>query len=170
MLAGLALVVAVAVTIPAESLLDQPGLTVAMLIVVFLILIGAAADMLAIAAAAASLPALHSMAARRRPGAKIAVALKLRADRVASISGDIVGDVAGTVSGAAAAAWAVAMAHRHGWPPTLPAAIAVALVAALTVGAKGTLKGVALEYANLVLYAAGYIAYLAGGVATRGRR
>lgn len=170
LLAGLGLVVAIGVTIPAESVLGSPGLTVATISVLVLILIGAAADMLAISAAAASLPALHSMAARRRPGAKIAIRLKLSADRVASISGDIVGDVAGTVSGAAAAAWAVTMAHHHGWSPTLPAAIAVALVAALTVGAKGTLKGVALEYANLVLYAAGYIAYLAGGVTTRGRR
>ena len=169
-LAGLALVVAVGVTVPAEAILHQPGITVAMLIVLTLILIGAAADMLAVAAAAASIPALHSMAARRRPGAKVALALKRNADRVVSISGDIVGDVAGTVSGAAAAAWAVAMAQRHGWSPTLSAALAVAVVAALTVGAKGTLKGVALEYANLVLYAAGYIAYVAGGVVARGRR
>lgn len=160
LLAGLALVVAVAVTIPAESILNQPGLTVAMLIIVGLIVIGALADMLAIAAAAGTHAALHSMAARRRPGAREALSLKRHADRVASISGDIVGDVAGTVSGAAAAAWAVFAAHTHHWSPTASTALAVAVVAALTVGAKGTLKGVALDNANAILLAAGVVAHL----------
>ena len=159
-LAGLALVVAVAVTVPAESMLDQPGLTVAMLIIVGLVVIGALADMLAIAAAAASLPALHSIAARRRSGAREAISLKRHADRVASIAGDIVGDVAGTVSGAAAAAWAVFAAHAHHWSPTAAAALSVAVVAALTVGAKGTLKGVALENANAILLVAGLVAHV----------
>lgn len=158
-LAGLALVVAVAVTVPAETMLGQPGLTAAMSVVVGLILVGAAGDMLAIAVAAADLPALHSMAAHRRPGAKSALAMKRRADRVASIAGDIVGDIAGTVSGAAGAAWAVNAAHVHAWPEAEAAALAVAVVAALTVGAKGTLKGVALQHANRVLHAAGFVAY-----------
>ena len=159
-LAGMALVVAVGVTIPAESMLDQPGLTVAMLIIVGLVVVGALADMLAIAAAAAAVPALHSMAARRRTGAREALVLKLHADRVASISGDIVGDVAGTVSGAAAAAWAVFAAHVHRWSPTAAAALSVAVVAALTVGAKGTLKGVALDNANAILLAAGFVFHM----------
>lgn len=159
-MAALALVVAVVVTVPAETLLGQPGLTAAMCVVVGLILIGAAGDMLAISVAAADEPALHSMAARRRPGAKSALAMKRRADRVASIAGDIVGDVAGTVSGAAGAAWAVNAAHLHGWPQAEAAALAVAVVAALTVGAKGTLKGVALDHANRVLHGAGYVAYI----------
>jgi len=154
--------VAVAVTIPAEGLLHQPGLTAVMAIVVALIVLGAAGDLLAVAAAAATAPALHSMAARRLPGARVALQLKRHADRVASISGDIVGDVAGTVSGAAAGAWALSAAQRHHWPVTVAAGLAVAVVAALTVGAKGTLKGVALTHANTVLYAAGWVAHTLG--------
>ncbi len=157
--AGLALLVAVLVTVPAESTFGQPGLTATMVLVVGLVVIGAAGDMLSIAVAAADEPALHSMAARRRPGAKTALVLKRHADRVASIAGDIIGDVAGTVSGAAGAGWAVAAAHAHGWRPTESAALAVAVVAALTVGAKGTMKGVALEHANRVVYAAGFVGY-----------
>lgn len=171
-LAGLALLVAIAVTVPVEGSLGQPGLTAAMVAVVLLILIGALGDMLAIAVAAADEPALHSMAARRRVGAKGALALKRRADRVASISGDIVGDVAGTVSGAIGAAWSFSAAHAHGWPPTEAAALAVAVVAALTVGAKGTLKGIALEHSHAVLQAAGYVAHVASAPlgALRARR
>ncbi len=161
-LAGLALIVAVAVTLPAERALGEPGLLGSTLLVASLIALGALGDLLAIAAAAATLPALHSMAARRRRGARSALWLKRHADRVASIAGDIVGDVAGTVSGAAAGAWAVTAAHRHGWPATLAAGLAVAVVAALTVGAKGTLKGVALSHANTVLYAAGVVANVLG--------
>lgn len=159
-LAALALLVAVAVTVPAETLLGQPGLTATTAVVVGLIVVGAAGDMLAIAVAAADEPALHSIASRRRPGARQALALKRHADRVASIAGDIVGDVAGTVSGAAGAGWAAAAARAHGWPTAEAAALAVAVVAALTVGAKGTMKGVALEHANRVVHAAGFVAAL----------
>jgi hypothetical protein len=117
--------------------------------------LGAAGDMLAVAAAAADERALHSMGAHGRPGAAGALALKRGADRVASIAGDIVGDVSGAVSGAAAAVWAGSAAASHGWSPALLRALAVALVAAATVGLKAALKGVALEHAEAVLHLAG---------------
>jgi len=157
-LAGLGLLVAVMVTLPAEAALHEPGLTLTTLLIIGLIVLGALGDLLAIAAAAATEPALHSMGARRLPGVREALVLKRHADRVASIAGDIVGDVAGTVSGAAAGAWAVSSAARHGWPVTVAAGLAVAVVAALTIGAKGTLKGVALLHANAILRAAGCVA------------
>lgn len=158
-LAALALLVAVLITLPAERILHEPGLFISMLLVVALIVLGTLGDLLAVAAVAAAAPALHSMAARRRHGAATALWLKRHADRVASISGDIVGDVAGTVSGAAAGAWAVTAAAHHGWPTPVAAGLAVAVVAALTVGAKGTMKGVAMEHANTILYAAGVVAH-----------
>ncbi len=129
-----------------------------------LIVLGSAGDMLAVAVAAGEEPALHAMAVHRRPGARGALALKRRADRVVSIAGDIVGDVAGTVSGAAAAAAAVGMAGQHGWSATTSAAISVALVAAITVGLKATLKGVALRQANHILHAVGTVSHLWGWV------
>ena len=171
-LAAAGLTVALAVTWPAESALQAAGAVAAVAAILGLVVIGALGDMLAVAAAAADERALHSMAARGRSGAHGAVFLKRRADRVASVAGDIVGDVAGTVSGAAAALWVGAAARAHGLPVAPASGAAVAVVAALTVGAKATLKGVALERANLVLYAAGY----AGGLlwprrrGARGRR
>jgi CBS domain containing-hemolysin-like protein len=158
-LAGLALVVALAVTWPAESALARWSTGPAALAVVGLLALGGAGDMLAVAAAAAEEAALHAMAARGRRAAKAALGLKRRADHVASIAGDIVGDVSGTVAGAAAALWASAAARGHGWSPVEARAAAVALVAAVTVGLKAALKGVALEHANTVLYLAGYVGH-----------
>ncbi len=171
-LTGIALAVAFAVTWPAETALAGLGLPMAAVVVACLIALGAAGDMLAVAAAAAEEPALHSMAARGRPGARAALALKHRADRVASVAGDIVGDVSGTVGGAAAAISASAAALRHGWPPVLARASAVALAAALTVGVKAALKGVSLRHANSVLYLAGHAGHVLTGrrLARRGRR
>ncbi len=159
----MALVVAFAVTWPAESALANVGLPLAATVVAGLIGLGAAGDMLAVAAAAAEEPALHSMAAHGRPGARVALLLKRRADRVASIAGDIVGDVSGTVGGAAAAISASTAALRHGWPPSLARALAVALVAAVTVGVKAAFKGISLRHANTVLYLAGHAGHVLSG-------
>lgn len=166
------LVVALAVTWPAEAMLGHLAWPAAAAVIGGLLFLGAAGDMLGVAAAAAEPPALHSMAAHGRVGAAGALVLKRHADRVASIAQDIVGDVAGTVGGAAAAIWAGGAATVHGWPPALARAIAVALVAALTVGVKAGLKGVALQYANQVLYVAGYTgrSLLGGHRRGRGRR
>jgi hypothetical protein len=97
-------VVAAAVTWPAQAGMHSLALWYALPALLLLVALGVAGDMVGVAAAAADAAALHAMASRRLPGARIALALKRNAAQVTSICGDIVGDVAGTVSGAAAAA------------------------------------------------------------------
>ncbi len=158
-LALLAFGISLVVIWPADSGLRRLDVFASALIVLGLLVVGAAGDMLAVAAAAGEEAALHAMATRRRPGARGALALKRRADHVVSIAGDIVGDVAGTVSGAAAMFVAMAAAERHHWPETVAVSVAVAAVAAVAVGLKATLKGVAIREANRVLHTVGYVSY-----------
>jgi hypothetical protein len=181
MLGLVGLVVAGAVTWPAQAGMRGLPFGVALPALLVLVAIGVAGDMVGVAAAAADESALHAMASRRRPGSREALALKKNAAQVTSICGDIVGDVAGTVSGAAAAAVAMRMVGAAGAaagaaPLSVTAAevAAVAVVAALTVGGKAFGKGIALARANEILYAIGHFAHSAaqvvGGERTGPRR
>ncbi|HVB09620.1 MAG TPA: hypothetical protein VNM16_04565 [Bacillota bacterium] len=158
------LLVAAAVTWPAQAGMKDLPIWVAAPALLVLVALGVAGDMVGVAAAAADESALHAMASRRLPGSRQALALKRNAAQVTSVSGDIVGDVAGTVSGAAAAVIAarVVAGAIGAWPPgeswLTPAgeAAAVAIVAALTVGGKAFGKGIALQRANEILYGIGH--------------
>lgn len=164
-LGALAFVIAVFVTLPAKAAMQRLNLTAAVFVLLALVGVGVVGDLVGVAAAAATEPGLHAMAARRLPGARGALALKRRADRVTSIASDIVGDIAGTISGAAAAVVGARL-----WPgDALP--LVIGSVVALTVGGRAFMKGVALENANQILYAVGYVGYWLGRLlGRRGRR
>ncbi len=148
---------AVAVAYPAQAAVERLNVLDASIVVLLLVILGTVADLIGVSAVVADEPSLHAMAVKRLPGARGALALKRRADRVAVVSSDIVGDIAGTVSAAAAAATALKLAAVFAWPRELAVALAIGGVAGLTVGGKAFVKGVALERANRVLYAVGYV-------------
>lgn len=152
----MALVAAVFVSLPAQSAVQSLTAGAALALVVLLVAVGVAGDLVGVAAAAADEPSLHAMAAKRLPGARAALHLKRRADRVTSVASDIVGDIASTISAAAGAAIAFRVAAASGWPADITAAVAIGGVAGLTVGGKAFVKGLALQHANRILYAVGY--------------
>jgi CBS domain containing-hemolysin-like protein len=156
-LGGLAFLVAIFVSLPAQAAVQRLGAPPALGLVALLVIVGVLGDLVGVAAAAADEPSLHAMAAKRLPGARAALHLKRRADRVTSVAGDIVGDIASTISAAAGAAIALRVAAASGWPAELTAAVAIGGVAGLTVGGKAFVKGLALRHANRVLYAVGYV-------------
>jgi CBS domain containing-hemolysin-like protein len=162
-----ALGIAVFVTAPAEAAMRRLDLGVAVPVLLALVAVGVLGDRVGVAAAAAAEPGLHAMAARHLPGARQALALKRQADRVTSIASDVVGDIAGTISGAAAAAVAVRLGAGDGLPRGLLGPVVIGAVAAITVGGKAFMKGIALEHANQILYAVGYVWYWLGRLAGR---
>jgi hypothetical protein len=161
--------VAAGVTWPAQASMHASPLGFALPALLVLVAAGVAGDMIGVAAAAADEAALHAMASRRLPGARAALRLKRDAARVTSIAGDIVGDIAGTVSGAAAAAIAGRLALT-GSGAHVAEALAVAVVAGLTVGGKAAVKGIALERANAILYGIGHLVSVCTGWARESRR
>lgn len=156
-LGAVALVVAIFVSLPAQTAVQRLSAGVALALVVLLVAVGVLGDLVGVAVAAADEPSLHAMAAKRLPGARAALHLKRAADRVTVVASDIVGDIASTISAAAAAAVAYRVAAGSGWPADAVAAVAIGGVAGLTVGGKAFVKGLALRHANRILYAVGFV-------------
>jgi CBS domain containing-hemolysin-like protein len=152
-----------------DGVLRSTTVYLASLVLVIIIFVGIIFDIIGLAAATASRVALNAMAAKRMPGARHALRMVRNAPRVAAFCNDLVGDIAGTVSGAAAAAIAfhVGLGGRAvdglagagqsgvGGPGGLWVVLAVALVAAVTVGGKALGKSVAIDRADRIVFQVG---------------
>jgi len=138
-------VIAIMIAAPAGAVTERQTIYVALPLLLLIILIGIIFDIVGVAAAAVSETPFHAMAAKRVPAARTAIRLVRHADRVVSISCDVVGDLTGTISGAAGAAIAVRLAGMGGWEPSLVSLFMIAGIAGLTVGGKAAGKGLALN-------------------------
>ncbi len=145
-------------SILSSAILEGSGTVAALVILLLIVLLGIAFDTVGVAVTAAEERPLHSMAAKKIPGAKEAIGLIKNADRVASICNDVVGDICGVVSGSASAV--IAMRLLENGSPTWSSALKIAmsaLVAGLTVGGKAIGKGLAIRYSVQIVHFVGRI-------------
>lgn len=156
---GLGFAIAVIVSVPSQGVIPRVSLAVAFPILLGIIMVGVVFDMIGVAAAAAEEAPFHAMAAKRITGARQAIQLVRRADRVSSLANDIVGDIAASVSGAAGAAIVFRLVSGYGFPEDLTGTLVLGVIAALTVGGKAAMKGVAIRRANAIIMGLGRLLY-----------
>ena len=140
-----------------DIIMNASTMTVAFLILLFIVLLGIIFDIVGVAVTSAEEKPFHSMAARRVPGAQEAIRLLRNAERVSSICNDVVGDICGVVSGTAAAtiaAQVLARMNGFSWPQLITLAMS-ALVAGLTVGGKAIGKTYAIKSCTKIVHAVG---------------
>jgi CBS domain containing-hemolysin-like protein len=145
----------------ATIFLDQVPWYVGALMVFLIVLIGAAFDMIGVAAAAARETPFHAMAAKRVFGARQAIVIVRNAEKVSSLASDVVGDIAGVLSGAGALAVAVQLGHAihaHGWHNELVIIVLTALVTSVTIGAKAVGKTIAIQSPTPIILFASRVA------------
>lgn len=127
----------------------------AAIILVVIIGVGIIFDIVGTAVTSVDERSLHAMAADRVPGARWAIFLARRADKVANFCNDVIGDICGTTSGAAAAAIVVFLAAGEDMNGDLLGILMVGLVAALTVGGKAAGKHIAVSQSERIMLMAG---------------
>lgn len=126
-----------------------------------IILIGILFDVIGVGAIAAEEKPFHAMAAKRIPGAKQAMRLVRRADLVATFAIEMVGEVTATIAGAAGAVMALRLAADFGFREHLAATLILGVIAALNIGGKAAVKGLAIRRANDIVFAVGRLLYYA---------
>jgi CBS domain containing-hemolysin-like protein len=150
------IVVSGLISLISDELMDRSSLAVAFVILLVIILIGIVFDIIGVAVTSADETPFHAMAARKVRGAKEAIWLLRRAERVSSICNDVVGDICGVVSGSASAAIAVQLLNKFefSWP-NLVTLLMSALVAGLTVGGKAIGKTFAVNSSTDIVFSVG---------------
>jgi len=143
-----------------NELLSASGMILSFFVLLAIILIGIIFDVIGVAVTAAGEKPFHSMAAKKIPGAAIALRMLRRADRVSSFCNDVVGDICGVISGSASAVIAARAisAMEPGWAQLLNLLMS-AVVAALTVGGKAFGKSIAMNNSTEIIYTASLVVY-----------
>lgn len=152
-----AFLIAAVLVEPSLGTIGEVGLLPAFAIILAIILVGVVFDIVGVAAAAADEHPFHAMAAKRIPGARQAIALVRRADRVATFAVDLVGETTAAISGAAGAAVVFRLASGHALREDLAGTLVIGGIAAVTVGAKAAVKGLAIRRANEIIFLAGRV-------------
>ena len=128
---------------------SKANIIVAAFVLVLLVVISIVFDGIGVAATSCDLAPLLSMAAKKTPGAKVAVILVKNAEKVSNICADVIGDICGIISGACSVAIVMKINFMDGsyWLNIIMSAI----VAAVTVGGKAFNKDISIKNSKEVI-------------------
>lgn len=139
-----------------EEIMSVTTLGGSFCILLVIVFIGIIIDIIGVAVTSADETPFHSMAARKVPGAREAIALLRNAERVSSICNDVIGDICGVVSGSASANIAAQLLVRleFSWPAVIGLAMS-SVVSGLTVGGKAVGKTFAVNSSTTIVHFVG---------------
>ena len=126
---------------------------IAILVVLFIVIIGIVFDIIGIAVTAAVETPFHAMASRKYYGARQAINLIRNANKVSSFCNDVVGDICGVISGTAGALMTARLAGQMGLTDLTFTGLGISgMIASLTVGGKAIGKTFALMHSSFIVY------------------
>jgi hypothetical protein len=135
------------------EILEGVNLIFALLLVLFIILIGIIFDMIGIAVTAADEVPFHAMASRKHYAAKQSIKLIRNANKVSSICNDVIGDICGIISGAASGMIIISIFRSSDSLTSVIGGLCITgLVASLMVGGKALGKTFAIENSNFIVH------------------
>ena len=145
--------------------IDKLNIVLAFAVLLIFIFIGVIFDFIGLAVATADEKSFHSMAARRIPAGKKAVALIKNAEKVSSFCNDVIGDICGVISGATGAVIAVRLFMESNATVTfIGNLLLTAMISTLTIGSKAALKGIGIHFSNdVVRVVAGFLCFFEFG-------
>lgn len=135
---------------------QSAGLLVALLSLIVLVLLGIVTDIIGTAVTSANEQPFIAMASKRILGAKQALGLIRKAERVSSLLNDVVGDIVGIVSGSAGSVIAVYLVSL-GLKSAAASVLITAFTSAFMIGGKAYGKGLAIANGERIVLAVGKV-------------
>ncbi len=140
-----------------SEILDGAGYFVAFLLLVAFIALGVLFDIIGVAVTSATETPFHAMASHKERGAREALRLLRKSERVASICNDVVGDISGIISGATAAVIAGNLVRDFSVGSVLMTLLVTGAVSGLTIGGKAVGKTIAIDKDTQIVFMVGRI-------------
>lgn len=122
------------------------------IIIFFFIFFGALFDMIGIAVTCADQKPFHSMASKKIKGAKTAVRLIKKAEKVSAFCNDVIGDICNIMSGSAGIVIATNLAQRYNADFILITLGITAVIASSTIGLKALGKSLAINKSEIIVF------------------
>ena len=146
------------ISLISDQIMSASGIVTSFIILLLIVFVGIIFDIIGVAVTSADESPFHSMAARKVPGAKEALRLLRKAERVSSICNDVIGDICGVVSGTAAATISAQLLVKFDFSwPTLVSLLMSALVSGVTVGGKAIGKTFAVNSSTTIVHFVGKV-------------
>lgn len=133
---------------------ESAGLFVALLSLIVLVLLGIITDVIGTAVTSADEQPFIAMASKRIMGARQALKLIRKAERVSSLLNDVVGDIVGIISGSAGSVIAVYLVSL-GLKSAVASMLITAFTSAFMIGGKAYGKGIAIDISDRIVLAVG---------------
>ena len=143
-----------------DRALHGAGMIAAFAVLLLFVLLGIFFDIIGVAVTAADEKPFHSMAARKTPGAREALNLIRKADKVSSFCNDVIGDICGIIAGSTVAVIVVRLHADFGAPSVVASLALTALTSGLTIGGKALGKSFAIAKSTQVLQMVGRFLHL----------
>ena len=156
----IAVILSAVLSFASDQALDGAGIGVAFAVLLAFILLGIVFDIIGVSVTAADEKPFHSMAARKTPGAREAIGLIRKADKVSSFCNDVVGDICGIISGSTGAVIVTQLYAAFGLPSIAMSLAVTALASGLTIGGKALGKSFAIAKSTAVLQLVGRILHI----------
>ena len=153
----LSFVLSVAMSLLTSLFVDSAGLFVALIALIVLVMIGIVTDAVGTAVTSADEQPFIAMASKRITGARQALRLIRRAERVSSVLNDVIGDIVGIVAGSAGSVIAVYLAAAFGVRSMIAALLTTAFTSAFMIGGKAYGKGIAIRHSEKIVLVAGRV-------------
>jgi len=139
-----------------ETSMSGATLIVAVLVLLFIVLVGIVFDIVGIAVTCQDITAYTAMASKKINGARESIRLIQSASMVSNICNDVVGDICGIVSGAMGAAITARLLMAASDESEMLLGIIISsLIAAVTVGGKALGKRIAMRKSHQIVFAVG---------------
>lgn len=146
------IVVTSIITLLSDEIMSSSSIGVSFVILLLIVMVGIIFDIIGVAVTSADETPFHSMAARKVPGAREAIGLLRKAEKVSSICNDVVGDICGIVSGSTAAVIVTQLQRDLSTTSVLVSIGVTALISGITIGGKALGKTVAINQCTSVVY------------------
>ena len=158
----LSFALSVAMSLLTSLFVDSAGLLMALLALIVLVMIGIVTDAIGTAVTSADEQPFIAMASKRITGARQALRLIRRAERVSSVLNDVIGDIVGIVAGSAGSVIAVYLAAAFGIRSMIAALLTTAFTSAFMIGGKAYGKGIAIRHSEKIVLFVGRMMALLG--------
>lgn len=148
----IALFLSIFFTFLANTVISNVSIILGIVITVFIIIIGIIFDMIGVAIASVSPSPFHSMASKKKSGAKMALKLIKNKDKVSSFCCDVVGDICGIISGSTGTVIIASIVSNLKCNELLISLIVISLISSLTIAGKACEKKFAMNKSVKIIH------------------
>lgn len=135
-----------------ELIIPNVFVVISIILILIFIALGIVFDIIGVAVTTAEPKIFHSMATKKVKGAKTAINLITKKEKVSSFCNDVIGDICGVISGSCGLSVAIKLSSMFNLNLLIITVLITSLISAITIGGKALGKSYAVNKNNEIVF------------------